>query len=139
MDGRVREITRAVKRYDWCLFAQRERNGAIHLYRRSHNNSAASPHFVFALTDNWLASGKPREWGIEVILARLKAIDLWKDETVVDRIERDLEKAEQSKEREFKNNVEAFLKDFRRQFARTTNDINVSQLAKVDPRAKLGA
>ena len=141
MDGRAKEVDRLVKGYDKCLFAKRESTGAIHIYRKlSHTRSAATPyHMVFALTDNWNATGKPREWGLEVIAARLRAVDLWKDHTIVDRIEKDLKDTDESNERTLKNNIESFLKDFRRQFARATNDVNTSSLSKADPRARFGA
>lgn len=139
MDGRVKEVNRIVRGYDSQLFAQRERNGAIHVYRRTRN-SADPFHPVFCLTDNWNATGKPREWGLEVIRERLRAMDLWKNETVVDELEKDAEKSAQSAERDLKNNVESFLKEFRRQFARATDGINTGTLDKrVDLRRKYGA
>lgn len=138
MDGRVREVTRAVRAYESKLFAKREGNGAIHIYRS--NPSPTDPyHFVFALTDTWTVHGKPREWGLEVVVARLQAHDLWKNETVVERINAEAQKVEDSLERERKNTVEAFLYDFRRSFARATDGINTSSLAKVDRRAVKGA
>lgn len=139
MDGRVREVHRLVSRYDKCLFAQRERNGAIHIYRRNPNNSADPVHPVFCLTDTWVASGKPREWGLEVIRERLVAHDLWNSDNLVDKLDEQSEKTAQADEREFKNNVESFLKDFRRQFAKATDSINTSGLDKIDARRKRGA
>lgn len=138
MDGRVKEINRLVSGYDKYLYARRDR-GVIHIYRKIPGNSAAPHHRVCSLTDDWTIKGNPREWGLEVISARLRAMDLWKDETVVDRIEKDLKGAEQTEERELKNNVESFLKDFRRQFAKATNGINTSSLDRFDRRALKGA
>lgn len=138
VDGRVREVTRAVSGYDKDLFAKREGNGAIHIYRKT-NRPADPTWFVFALTDTWTVHGKPREWGIEVVVNRLKAHDLWKDETIVDRINAETAKLEQSAERERQNTVESFLKEFRRSFARATDGINTSGLAKIDKRALKGA
>ena len=138
MDSRVREVNRVVKGYDKCLVAQRERNGAIHIYRRNPN--PADPlHFVMALTDTWTARGIPREWGLTVVEARLMAHDLWKNETIVDRLEKEMQKRDESLERDRKNSIEAFLYDFRRQFARATDGINTSSLSKVDKRALKGA
>lgn len=128
-----------MKGYDKYLFAKREMNGAIHIHRKDPNNSAAPYHMVFALTDNWNARGKPRDWGLEVILARLRAMDLWRDETEVERINKQFEKTEQENERDLKNNIESFLKEFRRQFARATDGINTSTLEKKDRRALCGA
>lgn len=137
MDGRVKEVNRVVRAYDYMLFAQRERNGAIHIYRRTVN-SADPMHFVFALTENWSASSQPIEWGLEVVVARLRAMDLWKDETEVDRVERMQQGRDESRDRARRNNVESFLHDFRKQFARATDGINTSGL-KTDRRALKGA
>ncbi len=131
-------IDRAVRRYDAYLFANLEADGAIHIYRKAPF-SVSLPHHVFTLTDTWTIHGKPVEWGIEPVLARLKAMDLWKEETEVDRIETNLKKQDETKERDFKNNVESFLKDFRRQFARSTDGINTGSLAKIDNRRPYGA
>lgn len=139
MDGRVKEVDRLVKGYDKYLFAKRERNGAIHIYRRNPHNLADPYHSVFCLTDNWNATGKPREWGLEVIRERLVAMDLWKAETVFERTTAEAEKIAQADERCFKNNVESFLKEFRRQFAKANEGINTSQLSKVDRRRVVGA
>ncbi len=137
MDGRVKEVNRVVRGYDKYLFAQRERNGAIHIYRRT-SNPADPMHIVFCLTNNWVASGRPVEWGLEVIVSRLRAMDLWADETELDRIERQNIIRDASKERSRQNNVESFLYDFRKQFARATDGINTSAL-KTDRRALKGA
>lgn len=138
MDSRTKEVNRVVSQYDKYLFAKRENNGAVHIYRRTLR--PADPyHFIMAVTDNWSVHGTPRDWGLEVIIARLTAHDLWKNETILDRLEKEEAKIEESKERYLKNNVESFLYDFRRQFARATNEINTSSLEKLDPRAKKGA
>jgi hypothetical protein len=137
MDGRVKEVNRVVRGYDKYLFAQRERNGAIHVYRRTLN-PADPMHSVFCLTDTWVASGRPVEWGLEVIVARLRAMDLWADETELDRIEQQQVIRDASKERHRHSSVEAFLHDFRKSFARATDGINTSGL-KTDRRALKGA
>jgi hypothetical protein len=139
MDSRVREVNRLVRGYDKELFAKREPNGSVHVYRRTPD--PRNPYYlVFALTDNWQVLGRPRDWGLEVIHNRLMAIDLWKDETVVDRVQHQAEKRKESDYRDFSNSVESFLYDFRRQFARATNDINTGTLdKKKDSRARRGA
>lgn len=140
MDGRVKEVTRLVKSYDPYLFAKRLGDGTIVIYRRSSQNNSATPyHLIFALTDNWTMNGKPRDWGLEVIRTRLVAMDLWKNETIVDRLDKEKELDEQACERSFKNDVESFLKEFRRQFARSTDSVNTSGMSKYDSRRKVGA
>ena len=138
MDSRTRAVHATVKAYDRELMAQRESNGAIHIYRKQPG-SAAPLFFVMALTDNWSAAGKPAPWGLEVIHARLRAMDLWKSETEVDRIQNERVKGAESHQRSFRNNVESFLYDFRKSFAKATDGINTSSLSKFDKRALKGA
>jgi len=135
MDGRVREVNRVVKNYDRELGAYRDQDGKIHVTR----TDPKSRSLVFSLTDTWQAQGTPREWGLEVIMARLRAIDLWKDETVLDRLELEQQKREEANRRDLSNTTESFLYDFRRQFAKATDCINTGTLEKRDPRAKKGA
>lgn len=138
MDSRVREVNRVVSGYDKHLVAQRERNGAIHIYRKT-SRSADPLHFVMALTDTWSVHGKPRDWGLQVIHNRLSAHDLWRDGSVLDRLDAERDKIEASQEIDRKNSIESFLYDFRRQFARATDGINTSSLRKLDKRALKGA
>lgn len=138
MDSRAKEVNRVVSLYDRELFAKRENNGAIHIYRKT-GRSADPYHFVTALTNNWTVRGTPRDWGLEVIQNRLAAHDLWKNETIVDRVNAEAEQNALSRERAMNNSVESFLYDFRRQFARATDGVNTSSLAKIDRRAQKGA
>lgn len=138
MDGRVREINRLIKRYDGALFCKRVgREGMIAVYR-GELRDPVSHQLVFALSDDWSMKGTPREWGLEVILSRLQAIDIWKGsgETVFDRLDKQFRLADASKERDVRNNIESFLYDFRRQFARATDSINTGSMDKTDSRAR---
>lgn len=130
-----KSVNRIVKQYDRCLYAQQERNGATHIYRRSATNSHL-PHFVFALTDTWGATGKPRDWGLEVVVNRLKAIDIWNGRDIAGELIKEHEKIDASSKRQFSNTIESFMLDFRRQFAKATNEINTSTLEKIDTRRK---
>jgi len=96
--------------------------------------SVPSPHHIFSLTDTWTASGEPVEWGLEPLLHRLKAMDLWNRQDFVEEFIEQAEKEEESEKRSFRNNTEAFLKDFRRQFAKTFEDVNTSTMEKKDRR-----
>lgn len=70
------------------------------------------------------------EWGVDVIINRIKAHDLWRDDTIVDTLNRENEKVKAGEKRDFKNSVESFLLDFRKQFARATDEINTGTLNK---------
>jgi hypothetical protein len=133
--GRAETLTRHLKRHDSELYASRQPTGAIHVCRRNRSRPH-EPYFIFALTDTWQASGRPREWGIEPILNRIKALDLWRDQTVVDEIIADAEKQAESDGRAARNSIESFLLDFRKPFAKAFDGVNTSTLAKIDNRRK---
>lgn len=128
--GRLKEINRALKAFDSELTAKSQEPPRIDVFRQGRHKDSP-PFYIFSLTDNWGLRGKPVPWGIEPILARLKAIDLWNQGTsTVDAILAEQEKYAASKDRERKNTLESFLYDIRRDFAKATNDINTSLMDK---------
>lgn len=143
--GRLSSINRAIRSYDRHLVAVLE-NNLISIKRKTHTFDVfhiddykilASRPFhqhVMDLTDNWNANGSPVEWGLEPIVCRLKAIDLASNPTMMEDLKRSYDKAEETKRRDFKNNVESFLLDFRQQFAKSFNDVNTSTMEKTDKR-----
>ena len=146
MTYRARRITKALQIYDYMLYAK-EDNSAIRIYRKCTEfrleqidvnipvwNMVRNDHLVMSLTDTWGVRGKPVDWGIEPIMARIKALDLWNNDNLSTQFFKDEEKDKESRERDFRNNTEAFLYDFRSQFAKATNDVNTSSLSKFDKR-----
>lgn len=128
--GRLYQLNRALKAFDSELEARSQEPPRIDIFRQGRDK-VAPPYYIFSLTENWGLRGKPVEWGIEPILARLKAIDLWNQGvTSVDNLVAEQERVEEGKMRDFRNNTESFLKDFRRQFARATNDVNTALMDK---------
>lgn len=123
-------MNRDLKNYDSCLYAQESRLGRIDIYRKSKYGGAL-PHLVMSLTDNWNHTGKPVDYGSLVIMDRIRAMDLWRDDGFVENYIKNHEKAKESADRDRKNNIESFLYDFRSQFHKATNDINTSTLEKV--------
>jgi len=150
MTVREREITRIIKGYDRDLFVGKNREGVLCIYRKSRRFESFEHEgvkylyahddksLVFPLTDNWISTGKPREWGLEVILARLKALDLHRSTEYFDEIVKNQQLAEESSKRTLKNNVESFLIDFRRQFSKTFDGVNTALLDKTDSRKLKG-
>ncbi len=142
---RARRITEELFQYDPMLFARKE-DGMIKIFRRSKRiewsevdgNSVGfvkeDPHFVCALTHNWSVTGKPVDWGLEPISKKIKENDLWKRDRLADELIASYEKQAESRDRHTKNETEAFLSEFRPQFARAFNDVNTSTLAKTDKR-----
>jgi len=146
--GRLESLNRSLKNYDRELYAEwglpKGVMGnlmkitdaplpSIHILRRNQAKPH-EPHFIFALTEDWTARSPAREWGIEVVMNRVRAMDLWKDETVLDRFMKDSERIAESEKREQRNSIESFLLEFRKDFARATNHINTSLLPKTDKR-----
>lgn len=126
---RTESITRAVKQYDRELYAQETKPGRTDIYRRSVLG-VSPPHFLFSLTDNWKPDGRPVEYGVEVVMLRIKAHDLWRDDTFIENYIARCESDKESEDRARRNDIESFLYDFRRQFQRATNDINTANLSK---------
>lgn len=149
MDGQVRFITRVLKEHDRSLFAKRNADGIICVMRKNKRyvgpvdlndapffNLIESPDYVFALTENWTTSGRPVPWGSEVVVRRIKEIDLWNREKYFEEVEEANERVDKAKRRHFRNEMEAFASDWRREFAKATNDINTSTMDKSEKRRR---
>ncbi len=144
---RADRITRELRQYDPCLFARKEQ-GMVKIFRRTNRLEfydvdgvsigflKEDPHLVCALTHNWSVNGVPVDWGLEPICKKIRESDLWNRDTLADELISSYEKAAESKDRQQRNDNEAFLSDFRPQFARAFNDVNTSGLAKTDLRRK---
>ena len=139
---REKSLTKKLKAYDRELLVKRHESGVLCVYRKSNmfdrmdfNGkklyvSRAFDQYIMALTDNWSTNGNPVDWGVEPLLCRIKAMDLWANPQISAELINSYQIAEETKKRDHKNNVESFLRDFRSQFAKATNDINTSTLSK---------
>jgi len=92
---------------------------------------------VFPLTDNWTMRGKPRAWGIDQVLNRVREIDALANERFFEEMDAANERVDRSKKREMKNEIEAFWKDERRRFAKATDDILTHSLSKDETKRRL--
>lgn len=128
--ARLKRLNEELRGYDSKLFVQETRLGRYDVYRKS-SLGCNPPHFIFSLTDNWTLNGRPVDWGIDVVLNRVKACDLWRDWNVGDETIQANEKESESRERQLKNSVESFLSEFRGQFAKATDGINTSTVEKL--------
>lgn len=148
MSHRAKRITNAIQTHDRELYAKHD-GKAIRIYRKCKElrremlkadvsvwNVVRNDHLVMSITDTWGVTGKPVDWGIEPIMARLRALDLWNESNLADKFFKDEEKLEKSKDREFKNTVESFLYDFKSQFQAATKDINTANMSKKITRNK---
>jgi hypothetical protein len=146
MDSRVRILTKHLKKYDSDLFAERLDNGVIQISR--HKNywipfqyegkkylyAKSVPHYVTVLTDTWLVTGKPRDWGIEPLMARIRDMDGYRNDTMLDQVRAVRERNEADKLRGMRNDFRAIAADMRKDFAKATSDINTSTVNKIDKR-----
>lgn len=146
--GRAERITSAVKTHDSQLYCERNMEGKLCIFRNGYsweNHHLAdgnllrvlrpTPHLVFALTNNWSIRGEAVDWGIEPVMARLKAMDLWNNDLVA-RLEEQEIKDEESSARQRQNTTESFLYEFRSQFKKTFENVNTASMAKHDLRKK---
>ncbi len=142
--------TKALKSYDRELFAGRTKDGVACVFRKHKRFVPVSEwnggrlmtlmedkQLIFALTENWLASGRPRSWGIDHVIDRIKAIDSQANERLFEEMDAHNEKVDQSKRREMRNEMEAFWSHERRRFAKATDDILTHSLSKDEPRKRL--
>jgi hypothetical protein len=125
--AKLKSLNRVLKGYDSKLYAVVHREPRIDVYRKA-DFSLSPPHLIFSLTEDWTVNSAPRDWGLEVIMARVKAHDIWRDDTYLDRILEENQKVDESVDRARKNDLESFLYDMAPKFARATNDVNTSLL-----------
>lgn len=148
-DQRLVRLNHRIKSYDSALYAKRAFRDIICVYRKSYRSYLAyhdedfklydlmlSPQFVFALTDNWKTSGAPRDWGSEVILNRLRLMDAWEDQKILEKMDKENEKLQESRKRDFRNKTEDFLYEKHSQIKKSWNEVNTSTLGKDDPRKR---
>lgn len=116
----LRRYNREIRSYDRDLYAERMGNGKIHVYRK-HADSLGPTQFVFAITDDWRATGRPVEWGLDPLITKLKACDLTRNPRLFENLMADYEADYEQKEKARRNSFEAmayelapaFKKDFR--------------------------
>ena len=115
------------------LYLQEMPSGRYDVYRKSDFN-CESPNLIFSCTHDWTPKGKIVEHGIDVVLNRLKAHDLWRDDTFIENWIKTHEKNREGEDRDLNNSIESFLYDFRSQFSKTMDGINTSNLEKIRPK-----
>lgn len=92
---------------------------------------------VFALTDNWTAKGTPRLWGFETVLCRIRELDAWEHQDLLEKIDAENTKVDESNRRALKNEMEAFWSHNRDRFKEAFKDTLTHGLSKDEPRKRL--
>lgn len=132
MDAEAQRLTKALRGFDSSLFVVRDREGRLVVYAERLLRPD-SPELVLYLTVDWSERTPARDWGVLRIIERLQEIRKSPLEAL-DECNRHNERVRASRERQRRNDDEAFLKDIRRSIARAFNDFNTSTVRKVDRR-----
>ena len=143
--GRAERVSRFIKSHDDKLFAERNSEGKLCIYRKgqtvewyelnrdSYGFVRSTPHFIMALTHNWHVLGKPVDWGLDVILQRLQSIDLWNRDLASEQ-ERMYDENKEKLRRQSANTHEDFLRESKSTFQSAFKDINTANFRKIDKR-----
>lgn len=148
MNTKLTQIARLLRRYDSDLRVKSYLDGALGIVRKRRSFDFYRDHqagytlwfardwedLVLPITDTWLETGTPVDWGIEPILSKLQQLDGWRDDGDYDRFTRSRERKKQDEIRARRNEFRALAADCRREFAAATNDINTSSLEKLEKR-----
>lgn len=147
----LKSYTKALKRYDSDLYADKTLDGLTCVFRKTKRyepvcvtekfkllNLIECKQFVFALTDNWQATGIPRDWGIDHVLNRVKESDALANERWLEEIDAHNERIDKSKRRELKNDMESFWSHERNRFVKTMDESLglTHSMSKDEPRKR---
>ena len=146
----LRSYNRVLKSYDKDLFADRNIDGTLCVFRHSKAfepvietegfrllNLKKRKQYIFALTDTWGLSGNPRDWGVDDVLDHVQKIDSLSNQNFLDAADKLNERVEQKKKRGLKNEMEAFWSHERRRFAKATDHILTHSLDKTETKKRL--
>lgn len=146
----LHSYTKALKRYDKDLFADVSKDGIPCVFRKVKRfvpvcvsedfkflTLIDDKQYIFAITDNWAATGTPRFWGIDDVVWKVQSIDSWENQRLFEELDEQNDKADERKRRHMRNEMEAFWADNRREFVKATDDILIHSLSKDEPKKRL--
>ncbi len=146
----LNSYTRALKRYDQDLYAGLSKDGLACVFRKTKRfepvvecaeyklfNLRESKELVLALTDTWQGSGKPRAWGIDHVLRRVRETDILANERFFDQLDESNDLVDQAKKRSIRNEMEGFWSYERRRFAKATDGILTHSLSHDEPKKRI--
>ncbi len=129
----INGYNRHLKSYDPSLFVDRNDNGVLCVFKKDRIGKS----YIFALTDTWSLNGRPIPLGIDRVLDHVRRIDRTQRDMAIQEADALNEKIDQSKKRHMKNEIEAFVKDSRRAFAKATDGILTHSLDKSETKRRI--
>lgn len=146
----AKSYERVLKSYDRDLFVDRNRDGVLCVFRHTKRyepvveaegfrllNLKRDREYVFALTETWGLSGKPRDWGADDVLDHVQKIDKLANADVLSAADELNDQVNERRMRHIRGEMEAFWKDQRRAFAKATDDILTHSLDKSETKRRL--
>lgn len=124
-DSYVKFINRCVKEHDKRLKVRRDSDGVVRIYVKKKAqvlgyqgngftlyNILDTHKYLMGLTHDWSKYGESIQYGSEVVLKRLKEIDLECNPNLLQKMNENNEKVKKSVRKDFVNQTEAFLSDY---------------------------
>lgn len=146
----LHSYTRALKCYDRDLFAARTKDGVSCVFRKVKRyvpvcvsedfqflNLIEDKQLVFAITDTWTVTGKPRDWGIDDVVWRVQKLDSWANKNFFEELDAENEKVDERKRKDIANEIESFWEHEHSRFKKATGDILTHSMSKDNPRKRL--
>ena len=111
-----------------CVFTKKKRWDDFDYEGDTYRWLNDEEQLVCSLTDTWGSMGRPTDWGIEPVIAHLRAIDLFNRDDIFDSLMKDQERVAESKERDFRNSTESFLLEYRDAFKKDFADVRTANM-----------
>lgn len=86
---------------------------------------------IFSLTDTWNVRGRPVPWGIEPVMARIREMDLWRDDSWADRMIEQSAQSEERKAHDRRTMTENYLYENHSRLKRAWGDVNTANMEKL--------
>jgi len=125
---REQRYTHELKLYDRNLFCRKEADGYYKIFQKTkrviyydvdgaHMGFVVPEEkFICPLSEDWSMRSKPVEWGLLPLMQKIRSMDAMNKDAEVYKWEEQERKSQEEKDRNLKNEAEAFASDFRSAF-----------------------